>query len=146
VALAGSNQRSNEVPEVVKAYIAGLIDADGSIGIYEQGENGRTPTFTVTVTIRMAESEGIELLQQYFPRKVTSTKSYNRKRLYRYRVTGAIAKEILSALLPYLRIKRNQAELAIAYFSLPLYGGVKVPDWVMEARRMFVSKSREMKQ
>jgi hypothetical protein len=106
------------------AYAAGVIDSDGSIGIlretYAMRVLGTTtqPTFSERVTIRQLEPEAVDLLHRHFGgcrsvvtyRKKNSTKA---QPLQSLQLVDRQASRLLCAVLPYLRIKKAQAELCL---------------------------------
>ena len=107
------------LPEVL-AYLAGIIDADGCIRVSKQKPyacQGRTtPGYHARVHVRMVEREAIDLLDATFGGHVWTQKpSLTRGRpLHVWDVSDAKAQRALELLLPYLRVKRAQAENALA--------------------------------
>lgn len=107
----------------VLAYAAGVIDSDGSITISRETYAMRVlktagqPTFSERITIRQIEPEAVDLLHQQFGgcRSVIISKSKKRRRqpLQSLVIADRKAGRVLAAVLPYLRIKRQQAELCL---------------------------------
>ncbi len=93
------------------AYLAGIIDADGCIGIL------RTKTgFVPNLSCGQVAEEAVTMLHAAFGGSVSKTKlsaEKNRRGQHRWRVSNQIAGECAHLLLPYLRIKRRQAEAVI---------------------------------
>ena len=95
------------------AYTAGIIDGEGCISIY------RMKVFS-HLALRVSVSSTDEWLCQflkfsfgghiYGPRR----RGHN-KPCWEWRITSAGAGEFLRLILPYLRLKRPQAELAIKF-------------------------------
>ena len=107
------------------AYMAGVIDSDGYIGIVKQSETRRKHTteyFRTVITVSQVQLEAIELLRERLGGSFGITqrqKGSNWKSLYRWGVYNKKdTKRILEMLLPYLKIKRKQAEMVIAYCEL----------------------------
>lgn len=100
------------------AYIAGVIDSDGTIGIKKSTysmritRDSKAPSYSERVHIRQVTREAIDFLALIFGGNVgTEDPSAKRGRpLYRWGVTDLKATILLRSLLPYLRIKRAQAE------------------------------------
>lgn len=100
------------------SYCAGLIDADGCIGIKRSTYSMRVtgdatqPTYSERIHIRQVEKAGLTLLAETFGGNIrTEDPSAKRgKPLYTWGQTDAKAAQTLLALLPFLRIKRKQAE------------------------------------
>lgn len=102
----------------VLAYLAGIIDADGCIRISKEKpyRDRVTPGYHARVHVRMVEREAIDLLDETFGGHVWTQKpSLTRGRpLHVWDVSDAKAQHALTLLLPYLRVKRAQAENALA--------------------------------
>ena len=84
-------------------YLAGLIDGDGFIGILHKS--------TLTLTITSNNHEFISLLKNFF--KIGFI--YSRPKSKRWIISSGNAKEILIKILPYLKIKRIEAENGIKF-------------------------------
>ena len=102
------------------AYAAGVIDSDGYIGVkrstyaMRHGEGGQA-VYSPRVMVKQVTPEAIDLLHEMFggyrgAGKATATKG---RPLHTWEVHSANALRACEALLPYLRIKRAQAENAI---------------------------------
>jgi hypothetical protein len=112
--------------ETTCAYLAGAVDADGFISIgrkvgYRRKKDGRTVTYYV-VKIGLSETSPIipDLLQSMFPawRGEHQPKNPLHKRWHIWQATNHKAKEPLERLLPYLRLKGQQAQLALDLIDL----------------------------
>lgn len=92
------------------AYCAGVIDSDGYIGVK------RNPnSYAARAMVKQVEPAAIDLLHETFGGyRSTAPPSAERGRpLLTWEVHSASAGRACEALLPYLRIKRAQAENAI---------------------------------
>lgn len=106
----------------VLAYLAGAIDSDGTIGVKRSTYAMRVTkdcgaaTFSERVALRQVGPEIPTLLRDTFGGSLYMTKpSAERGRpLYSWAVTDFKAAECLRLLLPFLRVKRAQAENCIA--------------------------------
>ncbi len=102
------------VSETDKAYLAGLLDGEGSIGINNFGGK-RVPGLRVTVT--NTHLAVLKELQAIWGGALTS----RRIRVKGWKASsdllwGAVtAAEILRAVQPYLRIKQSQCKLALQF-------------------------------
>jgi hypothetical protein len=103
-----------ELPEIQCAYIAGLIDADGHIGLYEH-TNGK-PRVKVQVTntyepvlIWMREVTGIGSYHEVHP----ETDKW--KRGFYWSSSGISAASLIRQIQPYMIIKSERARLAVEY-------------------------------
>jgi hypothetical protein len=102
----------------ILAYLAGLLDADGTIGIKRNTYSMRVvgdskqPTYSERIHIRQVERQGLDLLASTFGGRVTVEDSHAKRGrpLFRWGQTDKKAAGTLKRLLPYLRIKHAQAE------------------------------------
>lgn len=108
------------------AYLAGVIDSDGSITIkrstYAMRVRGDAtqPVYSEMIHIKQVEPQAIELAHCLFGGTRYREKPSTRrgKPLWSWSIHSAAAGRALSALLPYLRIKQAQAENALALRSI----------------------------
>lgn len=100
--------------ETEKAYIAGIIDGEGSICI-SQGRQQSTPSLIITVA--MTPPIVPTLLHKHFAgtlikvRQKRSTLGY----IWRWMVTGHKCKQVLEAIQPYVLLKERQILVALAF-------------------------------
>jgi hypothetical protein len=112
--------------ETLYAYLAGAIDIDGRIIIerahgYRRRMDGRQiPYFKATIKLSDSSPVVPDLLQATFPARRLQYDTRNRKQIawYTWEAVNQSAHEPVTRLLPYLRIKRRQAELALMLISL----------------------------
>lgn len=101
------------------AYIAGLIDGEGTVGIYRK--NPKKPThswaFRERVAISNSNLKALEYVNQFFPGTMAKNTRYSEKHSPMWRLEYHVlrAVPILEAVLPYMIIKREQAELVLQY-------------------------------
>ncbi len=98
-------------------YLAGLLDADGYIGLCKAGRLGRTQ-YGLRVVITSACQELVCWIQATTGLGKVShfTRSHQgRKDSHQWRVFGAEAGVFLGAVGPYLRVKSAQAIIALGY-------------------------------
>jgi len=114
--------------ETTYAYLAGAIDADGFISIGQKvgarKRNDGTPVRYYVVKIGLSETDATipDLLQSIFPswRGSYQPKNPLHKRWYIWQATDLKARKPLVQLLPYLRLKHRQAELALSMLDLKI--------------------------
>jgi hypothetical protein len=98
-----------------KAYIAGIIDGEGCLRI-DSGKNGRgTVKYCITVSVSNTNFGLIEYLN-----KITNVgsvflvkKKGNRRPQLRWMVFSKQAEEFINQILPFLRVKKPQAEILL---------------------------------
>lgn len=103
------------------AYLAGVIDSDGTIGIKRNTYSMRVvgdstqPTYSERICVKQVEPHAINLLRETFGGTLYYGKPGAKKgrRLYVWQVTDKKAFAALTAMLPFLRIKRKQAQACI---------------------------------
>ena len=100
------------------AYCAGVIDSDGTIGVKRNTYSMRVvgdsvqPTYSERVCVKQVEPQAVRLLKRLFGGSFYLGKPQvaNGRPLWVWQVTDLRAAACLRALLPFLRIKRRQAE------------------------------------
>lgn len=98
--------------EVNKAYWAGLLDGEGSIVISKSGDNYHFIRIMIyqkdPMVLKQAQEEfGVGSLQTHLMGLGGPVWSWH--------TTTNKAEKVLREIIPYLRIKRKQAELALEY-------------------------------
>lgn len=124
------------------AYLAGFFDGEGSISIERSGTNSQSLRIQAVNT----DPRPIELLHNAFAGNFRSDQyrgktkdGRDHKPIYIWRVANTLAKDALVAMLPYLTVKRERAEIAIAFERLrqqhhDLYAYQRHPDDAWQAR------------
>ena len=104
------------------AYFAGLFDGEGTVGVYatSNGKNDKvywSAKVAVTCTYRPAVEDFSRVFQVGQLSSDKRTKNHlGAKPLWRWQITNkADIAYFLSSVLPFLREKREQAEIVIAY-------------------------------
>jgi len=93
-------------------YYAGYFDADGSVRAYKNKKTVQVGV-EVTNTYRPMIVEMHERFGGRLEMRPQDTKP-NQRQVYRLLITGQKARDFLSALLPYLGEKKEQARLALS--------------------------------
>jgi hypothetical protein len=97
--------------------MAGLIDGEGSIESQREVQvRGATPRFVLRVSFVFATEEPLRTICGWLGTSYKRYPSTDPRRSDRFRthVTKSIAVPLLAACLPYLIVKRRQAELILA--------------------------------
>lgn len=93
-------------------YIAGFFDGEGCIHIYKSRSRG----FTLQVSAANTDRQVIQFICDRFGGRIHRLqKKGNRKPCWRVDLVARRANHLLTALLPYLRVKKDQAELALEF-------------------------------
>jgi len=114
------------------AYMAGLYDGEGYIGIVT-GKRKHRPTddYRLYCKLGMCNPYLPQLFQSHFGGLLTTHKLENRRRVWVWQIVNEPAAQFLKALLPYLRLKKNEAELGIEFrsrYKRAHSGRSKLPD------------------
>jgi hypothetical protein len=102
------------------AYWAGFIDGEGYIGIYKYRNKDKwhkSPTYSIQIGVALTDRRIIEQLCALFPGSRAKRKHRypNSKTQYYWQAKGNRAAIVLTELLPFLRIKKTQARLALEF-------------------------------
>lgn len=103
------------------AYLAGVIDGEGSIRLARVRVR-QTPTYDFFVGITNTKREWLEALQGWIGGKIYQIggkhAERNRRPCFDLRLRATEAKSLLSAIQPYLMIKKTHVPLMFRYFDL----------------------------
>jgi len=119
--------------EVDLAYIAGLIDGEGYVGLVKQIEKRRSRIsvyYEPKVCIAMCDKVGIDFIANKFSCNIWYKEMQNERwrNQWHLRIKGRKRlKEFLLAIYPYLHVKRRQAELMLEFINLR--EKAKQPKW-----------------
>jgi len=106
------------VPEIVLAYIAGLIDGEGTVTAERPGRNvqGKWKSPRVRVIVAMTNEPIIKWLRETFGGALYIKSATERhKASFQWTLNGRLAIHLLEKLVPYLRVKLPQAKVAIKF-------------------------------
>jgi hypothetical protein len=100
------------------AYLAGVMDSDGSISIgvnKSEGTNGSAPRFFELIAIRQCDPQAVHLAQELFGGNITIGKSRGqfRRASYDWYARNQRACTVVATLRPFLRIKARQADIVL---------------------------------
>lgn len=124
------------------AYAAGLIDGEGCIRIIKYSNI----TYKVTVEIKMCDIEGVRYLHDFFGGKLSLRKVKNLKHsdVYSWMLHGRKACTFLKRIMPYLHVKRRNAEIATLCGSTAEYSTSHcVPSDIVTLRERCYVESRK---
>jgi len=107
-----------ELPEITKAWMGGFFDGEGGIWIGKRkprrSTRGVSPVYYLSINVVNTIYSGVEPFQMYFGGNITLVRTKHRP-IYRWTAQTTRAMRCLETLLPYLRVKQKQAELAILF-------------------------------
>ena len=96
------------------AYVAGIIDGDGHIGIYRIN-TAKQKRFAIRVTVGTTSEWLSQFLQFHFGGSTHISPRPEHKSIWFWAVSAKKAEQVIELLLPYLQLKRPQAELALSF-------------------------------
>jgi len=101
------------------AYMAGIFDGEGSIGAYKPRCNLTKGTYSLGVTIISTDEWLCHMFRMAFGGSINCRQRRGKQLpVWEWKVQSHRAAEMLKILLPYLHLKRSQAELAIKFQSV----------------------------
>lgn len=130
------------------AFAAGLIEGEGSIGIYRYlNPKCSRAQYSLVLTIGMTTASPVLFMHQHFGGFLTTPrrKSPDRRICYFWKVTGKKAGLALKRIRPYLLDKGSQADLAIEYAATCGNGGGRTSATVQKRRERMVRLIAKMK-
>jgi len=108
---------SPEAVETVLAYAAGIMDGEGCIRINWSIRSGAG--FSLTACVSNTKVRLVDWLERHFGGSITvAPRDGNRQPLYKWNLYGAHAASFLRSVYPYLQIKKEEAECALAFYDL----------------------------
>ncbi len=103
---------------VTREYAAGFFDGEGSIGIYPTTFDGRDRYYLrtqITQSVSALSTELLTALRELHGGNLSLITGARRNKVYNWQLNSYKAAKFLRWLEPHLRLKREQAELAIAW-------------------------------
>ncbi len=100
--------------ELDLSYLAGFFDGEGSINLLTRKRNKWNTEYQITVAIGQKDGATLDWIKDNFGGNVYLVK---RDGSFFWACSNRQAKLFLEKLLPYLRYKKPQAELALTYFE-----------------------------
>jgi hypothetical protein len=133
---------TNDLDRKLKlSYAAGIVDGEGSIGIYRNSHNGQ---YQLRITVEMTRDEAIELMLELFGGRLYSKpEKGNEKAKTSWLIFNSAAASALRELLPFFRIKKAQAETALLTRWMTAGNG-KLTEEEKELRQMMHAEMKKM--
>jgi hypothetical protein len=105
------------------AYIAGFFDGEGSIGVYSGGGSGMTLRAQVTQADALGSRDLLDEFRTEWGGSICIFNRTLRRQAWNFQVGGERASRLLRDLRPHLRLKADQADLALHWFhTRPVLG------------------------
>lgn len=96
------------------AYLAGIVDGEGSISISLDSKEDR---FKLSLDITNTNLEVLQWVQKEWGGSISTRtpRAGHRKPCHRWFASAELTEKVLRAILPYMRIKQLQAQLALDF-------------------------------
>ena len=124
------------------AYTAGIVDGEGSIGIARHKSKSCKRGYTLELCVQVTSSDEwlCTWLKFAFGSSISHSVNNTGNPMWHWILGARKAADFLKLILPYLKSKRPQAELAILFQNGKRYGGHKTDkQWaVEEAQRILL--------
>lgn len=126
VATRKRNHIPVEKPQVIRkaqkglptdSYFAGFVDGEGCIGIVDSYSSS---LYHLQLTVSQVKPEVLRLLRRRFSGSVmkSALRSANHRDIFIWKCESKKAEECLEALIPFLIVKKKQAQLALRFRHL----------------------------
>lgn len=137
------------------SYLAGLFDGEGTICIQKDSrplakDNGRNwnPIYNITFRIGMTDEKSVKSFKEFFKVGfIDCEKSYHRFRpMWRYSIRAKDdARMVIEMIMPFLRVKKANAELALKYFiDCPSQRGRYLTPDILEKKEQYYQDMRKL--
>lgn len=139
----------NKLNSIEKAYLAGFIDGEGCISITKMKQPGAVSiAYRLTLTITQGDKKFLEQLRNLIGiGSLHQTKKY--PHIWIIQLSATSTYDLLTQLLPYLKIKNSQAYIALQLYEttklVPKGKGKSVPMEVSELREKYYIQMRQEK-
>jgi hypothetical protein len=128
------------LPEIERAYLAGFIDGEGCIQIGRNLPRGKSKnlSYYLAVSVSNTNEAIINYLQSTFGGAVGNMKrKVNHRPCQNWIIRGHRARALLEMILPYLRQKKTEAELAIAFQREIKPGSTELTQEILDKREWY---------
>ena len=136
------------------AYIAGFVDGEGCIGIYKRNYPNKpnwAPRYYTQVFIVNTDKNILKWIETFFVGTMHKKKKYNIKHRqgFVFYIRGNETPLFLKAILPYLKIKKEQAKLVLDFHQKikkvkGAFGRQMLDEKEIKKREQFYQKSLKL--
>ncbi len=128
------------INEILIAYLAGLIDGDGSIQI---NKRHKKTEYLASLKICMTNKKIIEWLKDNFGGTIYNWKQkFPNRDMYNWSLNAQESSILLKRTLPYLIVKKQQALNLIVFSNTLLNYGKKLTKTIQEKRELLYQKQK----
>ena len=119
---SSNSAQNKQISDRDLAYAAGIVDGEGCISIValRTGVRAHGVDYSLLFVVRMIDPSAVFFLKEMFGGGLSVQKNKPPRRpIYNWGLSTKPASRALKLLLPYLRVKKKQAELAIEFANYP---------------------------
>lgn len=109
----------------MSVYLAGYVDGEGCIRIWRDREHRR---FLLRFTIASGDLKPIQAISSMVGGKISLINKTNLKTIYRLDLRSSKAVDVIYSLLPFLIIKREQAEFGLEFYNRYTIGSLSAEE------------------
>ena len=130
-------------------YLAGIIDGEGTIGVFKSGFHSGRQQYYSTLQVGNTDRRLIKWLLENFKGNcsMSISKNENAKDSYKWSIKGHKAYKILIEVRDFLLLKQEQADVVIEHYrrvTRHYHGGDKNPRWAIALTEEAYRKTREL--
>lgn len=128
-------------------YLSGIIDGEGSIQIEIQSTNKvrKMDYYSIRLLVINTSKELMDWLNENFGGKVTARKLIpNRRQCYKWNLCSYNAAKLLEQCLPYLIIKKREAEVLIEFMQTKPEGTWNVTEEIQKRRKFLYDHLKKL--
>lgn len=143
-------KRMEAATETDWAYAAGYFDGEGWIGIrYQKPRGTKSPngSWTVRVQINSVDAAPLEWLEETFGGGIVVARKAgpHNKLLWGWCLSSSAVKRWLMGVMPYLKIKDDEARLTLRFWEGPEWTGKLLPPEEHQRRALLAAEVKAIK-
>jgi len=133
--------------QIELAYFAGFFDGEGSVSITKAGSKNH---YRLQCGITQTNHRLLILFKDNFGGGITEMSTHyearwGRKQCWRWWITDTKAGEFLSIILPYLKLKKGEAQVAIEFLTTRTghRGNIPTQEWEVAIQETYISRLQD---
>ena len=136
--------------ETERAYLAGFFEADGCVNIgTRKGKQAATVSHFLQVIIAQSDKDFLQRWRDKLDLgslHKAGAGGLAKKEHWRWHLSDRQSEQLLNLILPYLDMKRDQAEIALAFMKTKSKGGRRrTPQSVLDLREQYKQALQDAK-
>ena len=130
------------------AYMAGFLDGEGYVAISKSKKitKWRSVGLTLTVAISQINPEPLLFIHQFFGGHLREEPAKkNRRKSYTWLISSKAAYNFLLAVLPYLKVKKDEVKVGLKFQETMGRPLMKVPENILDERQKLYTEMKSFK-